>query len=345
MKAAVFYAPLDLRVEERDIPKAGTSEIVVRADTSGLCPSDVRIFRNGSSSVRPPVVMGHEFAGHVYEVGEKIERIREKDAVNIPADAYCGKCRMCTSGYENLCESIVTFGYNINGAHADYVLVPKLFIERGGVFPLGNAADFEEAAMTEPLACSLNTIESLGTGPGKTVAIIGDGPMGLMHVGLAKEYGAGDILLCGLTDWKLKLGKYFGANHLINAKEEEPVKAVADATQGRGADIVVVTAVSPSTIVQAMKMASKRAFVSIFGGTPKGVTVQLEPNMIHYKELFLTGNSGYTYGQYKKAAQLVTSHKIPLKKLVTHRFKLEQIHDAIAAWDDKENSMKIMLTR
>jgi L-iditol 2-dehydrogenase len=199
--------------------------------------------------------------------------------------------------------------------------------------------------MTEPLACCLNTIQSLGTGPGKTAAVIGDGPMGLMHIGLAKEYGATEIILCGLTDWKLKLGEHFGANHLINAKEEDPVKAVANVTQERGVDIVVVTAVSPPTIVQAMKMASKRAFVSIFGGTPKGVTVQLEPNMIHYKEIFLTGNSGYTYAQYTKAAQLVASRKIPLKKLVTHRFKLEQIHDAIAAWDDKENSMKIMLTR
>jgi L-iditol 2-dehydrogenase len=123
------------------------------------------------------------------------------------------------------------------------------------------------------------------------------------------------------------------------------VKAVADATNGTGADIVVVTAVTSETIVQGLRMASRRGYVSIFGGTPKGVTVQFEPNMIHYNETFLTGNSGYTYAQYAKAAQIVASHKIPLKKLVTHRFELGQIHEAMKVWDDKEKSMKIMLTR
>jgi L-iditol 2-dehydrogenase len=344
MKAAVFYAPLDLRLEEKDVPKAGAGEIVVKVEDSGLCPSEVRIFRNGSSSVRPPVIMGHEFSGWVYDIGVHVEGIMVKDRVTVPADAYCGKCVMCREGHENLCEIPMTFGYNLDGAHAEYVLIPKKFVERGGIFPLADVS-YEEAAMTEPLACSLNTIESLGTKPGKTVLVIGDGPMGLMHVGLAKEYGASKIILCGLTDWKLKLGAQFGANHLVNAKEKEIVRPMLDMTDGRGADIVVVTTVTPLTIVQGLQMTSKRGFLSIFGGTANGVTALLEPNIIHYRELFLTGNSGYTYDQYAKAAQIIAANKIPLKKLITHRFKLAQLHDAIKAWDDKESSMKIMLTR
>jgi len=345
MKAAVFYAPLDLRIEDREVPKLRGNEILVKVEVSALCPSDVRIYRNGSSTVKPPVTMGHEFAGYVSDVGPNVEGINEGQRVTLPADAYCGKCVMCRKGHENLCENPIAFGYNVDGSHADYVLVPQRFVDRDGVFPLAADVDYEEAAMTEPLACSLNTIETLGTGVEKTVAVIGDGPMGLMHVGLAKLYGASQVILVGLVDWKLKLGAELGATHLVNVKEQDSVKAVEDATNAKGADIVVVTAVTPETVVQGLRMVSRRGFVSIFGGTPKGVTVQFEPNIIHYNETFLTGNSAYTYAQYSKASQIIASHKILLKKLVTHRLKLERIHEAIKIWDDKERSMKIVLTR
>lgn len=205
MKAAVFHAPLDLRIEDREVPKARGNEILVKVEVSALCPSDVRIYRNGSPILKPPVTMGHEFAGYVSDVGSNVEGINEEQRVTLP-DAYCGKCEMCRKGYENLCESPIAFGYNVDGGHADYVLVPQRFVNRNGVFPLAADVDYEEAAMTEPLACSLNTIETLGIGVGKTVAVIGDGPMGLMHVGLAKLYGASQVILAGLVDWKLKLG-------------------------------------------------------------------------------------------------------------------------------------------
>ena len=295
MKAAVFHAPLDLRLEDREIPKARGNEILVKVEVSALCPSDVRIYRNGSSNVKPPIIMGHEFAGYVSEKGPNVEGINEKQRITIPADAYCGKCAMCRGGHENLCENPIAFGYNVDGGHADYVLVPERFVDRGGIFPLAADVEYEEAAMTEPLACSLNTIETLGTGIGKTVVVIGDGPMGLMHVGLARLYGASQIILAGLVDWKLQLGAEFGATHLVNVKEQDSVKAVANVTKAKGADIIVVTAVTPETVVQGLRMVSRRGFVSIFGGTPKGVTVQFEPNIIHYNESFLTGNSAYTY--------------------------------------------------
>ncbi len=344
MKAAVFYAPNDLRIDDKEIPRPGRSEIVLKVEASGLCPTDVKIFRNGSSSVKPPVTLGHEFAGTVHEVGSDVEGVNENDRVNIPADAFCGVCRMCRTGHENVCEQMVSFGYNVNGGHADFVLVPKRFIDLRGIFSLPPNVDFETGSMIEPLACSLNTIDTMGTAPGKTVVVIGDGPMGLLHVALAKVYGADRIVLVGLIDWKLKLGQDIGATNLLNAKGDV-VNGVLDITKGAGADIVVVTAVMQDTIVQGLKMASRRGFISIFGGTPKGVTVQFEPNLIHYNETFLTGHSGYTYAHYAKAAHIAASGKIPLSKLITHRFKLAQIHEAIKVWDDKEKSMKIMLGR
>jgi L-iditol 2-dehydrogenase len=344
MKAAVFYAPKDLRLEERDIPTPRKGEVIVKVDASGLCPSDVRIYKIGSSSVKPPITLGHEFVGRVHEIGSEVQGFEKDDKVNVAADAYCGRCRMCQRAHENTCENILTFGYNVNGAHADYVLVPQRFVERGGIFLLDDHIDTEEATMTEPLACSLNTIETLGAGPDKTIAVIGDGPMGLLHVALAKLYAVEKIMLIGLVDRKLRLGKELGATDLIDAKGD-PEKAVLDATNGIGSDIVVVTAVMPQTIAEALRMVSRHGCVSIFGGTPKGAKAEFEPNLIHYNETSLTGSFGYSYAQYTRASKIVATQKIPLKKLISHRFKLDQIHDAIKTWDDKENSMKIMLTR
>ena len=344
MRAAVFYGPNDLRLEEREIPRPKKSEIVVKVDASGLCPSDVRIYKVGSSLVKPPVTLGHEFVGHVHEVGDEVQGVEVNDRVNVSADAYCGRCRMCQSGHENTCENMLTFGYNLDGAHADYVLVPSRFIDRGGVFSLADNVDHEEATMIEPLACSLNTIESLGAGPDKTIVVIGDGPMGLLHVALARLYNAERIILIGLADRKLQLGKDLGATDLIDAKGDA-TRTVLELTGGVGSDIVVITAVMPQTIAQALRMVARHGYVSIFGGTPKGAKAEIEPNLIHYNEAFLTGNFGYTYATYSRAAKIVASHKIPLKRLISHRLKLEQIHQAIKIWDDKENSIKIMLTR
>jgi len=345
MRAAVFHGPLDLRIEDQNTPTPSNEEIVVKIEVSGLCPSEVRIYKNGSSSVKPPITLGHEFSGYVHEVGSDVDGITKGERVNVAADSYCGACKMCRSSHENLCEKSIVFGYNTDGGHADYVKVPKRFVARGGVFELPPGAEFEETSMTEPVACSLNTIETLGTQPGKSVAVIGDGPMGILHVGLAKLYGADQVFLAGLVDWKMKIGKEFGASTIVNTAEEDPVDTLLKETEGKGADVVVVTAVTPQTIQQGLKMASRRGYVSIFGGTPKGVTAQLEPNIIHYNELFLTGNFGYSYAQYGKAFNIIANHKLPVKRLVTHRFSLDNIQEAIKVWDDKEKSMKILLTR
>jgi len=154
VKAAVFYAPKQLKVEERPIPHPREREIVVKVDTSGLCPTDVKVYKYGSSLVKPPVVLGHEFSGTVYEVGDRVEEFREGDRVNVAADAYCGACDMCRIGKENLCRNPLSFGYNIDGAHAEYVLVPSRFIDNGGVLKVPANASLEVAALTEPLACA-----------------------------------------------------------------------------------------------------------------------------------------------------------------------------------------------
>ncbi len=155
---------------------------------SGLCPTDVRIFKFGSSAVKPPVTMGHEFSGIVAEA-VNVESLSRGKRVNIPADLFCGKCYMYRIGRENLCEDSMSFGYNVDGSHAEYVKIPRRASERGLYFRIPPEISFEEATFTEPLACCINSIETMKISSDKSIAVIGDGPIGLLHIQLAKLYG------------------------------------------------------------------------------------------------------------------------------------------------------------
>ena len=346
MKAAVFYAPRDLRLEERQVPSAKEGEIVVEVDTSGLCPTDVKIFKSGSSSVKPPVVLGHEFAGTVHEVGKGVEGLKEGDRVNIPADAYCGKCLMCRSGKENLCTDPLAFGYQVDGVHSDYVEVPRRFVDNGGVYKVPNGASMEVFSMTEPVACSYHDISALRVGPGKKLLVVGDGPMGLMHVVAAKACGCDDITLAGLIDWKLKLGEELGARHVIRSGASTNLPDEVKKSNPDGVDATALTIVTGDLVPQAINATSKGGYVSVFAGVPKGAVVTtFEPNLIHYNEVSLVGSSGYTYPEFKKAFEIVRSNQPALAKLVSQRFTLEKIMDAISLWEDKEKSLKIMIKR
>jgi L-iditol 2-dehydrogenase len=336
----VLYKPGDLRFEEREIPKPGIGEFVIKVGASGLCPSDIKTYRYGSSSARYPVILGHEFAGTVYSVGEGVDFVKEGDRVNVTAAAYCGYCDMCRKGLEHLCNNMLNFGYNINGAHADFVVVPKQFIPRG-IFKLPDSLSFDIASMIEPFADVIHSVTLAEVGPDKNVAIVGDGPMGMLHVIASNLFGSKKITVIGLTDWKLKLAEDLGASLTINSKYNNPL----DILKNNKPDIVFLTVVSKQTLEEAFSIVNKGGRVVIFAGVPQGSTsFTLDPNIIHYNGAWLLGSIGYNYIEYAKAFDLIVNGA-PIQKIVSHKIELEKFFDAINIWDDKEKSMKIIITR
>jgi L-iditol 2-dehydrogenase len=339
-RAYVLYKPGDLRFEEREIPKPGIGEFVIKVGASGLCPSDIKTYRYGSSTARYPVILGHEFSGTVYSVGEGVDVVKEGDRVNVTAAAYCGYCDMCRKGLEHLCNNMLNFGYNINGAHADFVVVPKQFIPRG-IFKLPDSLSFEIASMIEPFADVIHSVTLAEVGPDKNVAIIGDGPMGMLHVIASNLFGSKKITVIGLTDWKLKLAEDLGASLTINSKYNNPL----DILKNNKPDIVFLTVVSKQTLEESFSIVNKGGRVVIFAGVPQGSTsFTLDPNIIHYNGAWLLGSIGYNYIEYAKAFDLIVNGA-PIQKIVSHKIELEKFFEAIKIWDDKEKSMKIIITR
>jgi len=340
LKAVVYRGPGDIRVEDLPTPKVKREEILVKVKASGLCPTDVRIIRYGSPRVKAPIILGHEFSGIVEEAVE-VEDLRKGDRVTLPADIYCGKCSMCRKGLENHCENALSFGYNLNGSHAEYILIPREAVARNLTYQIPLNVSFEEAIFTEPLACCLNSIETLEVTPGTSIAVIGDGPIGLLHVQLARIYGADEIILIGLHEWKLNLGAKFGATTIINAKKNDPVEEVLNLTSGKGVDRIVLTAGLPESLTQALKFISKKGIINIFAGVQNGLA-NLNTNVIHYNEVFLTGTKDYTYKMYEKALRMIVRKQIRVGELITHKYRIDEIEKAITTWENKEESLKIV---
>ena len=343
MLAATLYGPMDLKMEEREIPTPQPDEVIVKVSTSGLCPTDVKTYRHGSSSARYPVILGHEVSGTIESVGDYAGTYRRGMEVNVAADAFCGTCRMCTAGLENLCTAPLSLGFNVDGTHADYIKVPGRFIANGGIFPL-NGMDNEMGSMLEPVACSLHSLNIMGGKSIRSLAVIGDGPMAMLHVIVARKLGIEQIVMIGLIDWKLDLAEKLGVSTVIQASNTDPVHTVRQA-YADGVEAVAVTVVTRSTMLQAVKMASRRGCVNIFAGVPSDqMPLDADTNAIHYGELTLTGSSGYTYDEYRNGMNMAASSEAAMKSIITHRFSLNELRKAIDCWDDKNKSLKILIS-
>jgi L-iditol 2-dehydrogenase len=343
-RSVVVYGINNFRVEKRERPEPRFGEVLVKIEYSGLCPSDIKIIRHGGRLVRYPVVLGHEMAGIVEEVGEGVKGVEVGERVNVAADIYCGTCKYCRAGRENLCERPLTFGYNIDGGHADYLLVPREGVPKT-IFKVPDGLSLEVASLTEPVACVVHSMNAGKVSPGDSVAIVGEGPMGLLHVLLAKIYGAGSIAVLGLVDKKLKLAEELGAEKLYNRKNYPNVEDILRENPD-GFDKVFLTVVNKTTLEESLKLVKKGGRVVIFAGVPAhSVSFSLDPNIIHYDEVSLVGSSSYLYMEYAKALKFVSMYQRELSKIISHRFNIDEFERAVATWDDKENSVKIILTR
>jgi L-iditol 2-dehydrogenase len=322
MKAAVYYGINDLKVEDVETPKIGPGDILIKVKACGICGSDNRKLRKGSYNVVPPRILGHEVSGEVVETGSDVKDIKRGMRVTVAPSIGCGKCFFCKINRENLCKSRLILGVNIDGGFAEYLKIPASYLK--AVVPFADHIPYEEAALTEPLACCLNGNLKINIKPGDTVAIIGDGPIGLMHLQLARLRGARAIM-SGLVEHRLQKAKELGAYEAINSKVEDAVSRVKELTNGLGADSVIVAVGNVPAIEQGLKMVRDDGNVVLFGGCPPGTKMELDPNLIHYSEINVTGSIDCNLETFERALHLIEAGLIKTRPLITHKFGLDEI--------------------
>lgn len=330
MKAAIFAGPGKLELRDIEKPTANRGELVLKVGANTVCGTDGRILRGEKSAgIDVGVVLGHEISGYVEEIGAGVEGFEVGDLVGILPTIPCLECYYCARGAEHLCIDSDIFGYRVNGGLAEYVLIPESAMKRGGVFKAAPHLTPAEVALAEPLGCVLNGADNYKTEVGDTVLIQGAGPIGLLHTQLNRLLGAEKVVVSDPSDSRREIAESMGATHTINPLEQDLTEFVKDLTDGRGADVVVICIGRGELINQACQAARKGARVNAFAGFSKEALAEIDPNLIHYGELVVTGASNAGRASHEKALALIGAGLIDVKALHTHTFPLDDVVEGI----------------
>ena len=321
MKAAVLYKPRDMRIEEIEIPQISSNEVLIEMKRVGICGSDIHFYLHGriaSYVVKKPLILGHECSGEVVEVGEEVSNIKPGQRVVIEPGFVCGKCFYCRLGRYNLCREVKFYGApHFHGAFAEYVTAPEQ-----NVYPIPKNVSYEEGAMIEPLAVGMMAAKMGKIGVNDAVAVLGAGPIGQMILQAAKVYGAPEIYVTDIIDYRLEYAKRYGASEIINAAKESVVNRIKDLTDGEGVDVAIDASGAPSAIRQAVDIVKPGGRIVLVGYPPDDVPLPLAE--IISKELSLQGIHRYA-NVYPAAIKAVSSGKATVKPYVTHIFPFERI--------------------
>jgi len=350
MRAAVLRGPGGIRLEERPIPEVRENELLVRVKACGICGSDIAYYRRGETEAsRPPIVLGHEFAGEVVELGGAARRVWARgDRVVIEPVQSCGVCWACRRAMPNVCvgEKDVS-GVSVDGGFAEYAKVSYRFVHR-----LPENVSYEEGALTEPLACAYYGVGKMRVSPGDFAVVIGPGPIGLMMVQLARARGAGRLAVIGTRDYRLEAAERLGADHVINDRDpesryfaEDPASEIRRLTDGRGADAVIVATGATEANELALRLGGAGSRTVFFGGagySPQAfVKLPLWESTYLDKEYAFSWLAPYTFAPSLRA---ISTGLVKVKPLVTHTFPLEKTAEAIETAEKRTgNALKVQV--
>ena len=331
MRGSMFYGPNNMVVEE--LPLAlKENEVLLKMDACAVCGYDVRVFRNGHRKVRPPIILGHEICGRiVQEINTSDGILSAGTRVAVLPIMPCLSCRYCNSQEYNLCNNLMEIGSTVNGGFAEYIKIPQQVIKIGGLIPVPDNLSNEEAALLEPLACCLNGFSQLGqVEKEKSVLIIGDGPIGLLHLQLSRALYGLKTAVVGKIPFRLQKAKSMGADAAF-ALDDRTINDVMDFTGGVGANVMIIATSNPEALNFAKKVASKNSKINVFAGFPNDHSFSLDANWLHYNQISIIGSFSSTPTMFRKAAMLASNGTIDLSRIVTHRYSLDDIKQAFLA--------------
>ena len=325
MKASRFLGNKTFAVTDLPTPHAGPGELVLRNQVCGVCGTDVHIYHGepGSADVNPPVVLGHEYSGEVVEVGKGVTGFAVGDHVTVDPNIYCGHCAYCQNGKKQLCPSMEAIGVTRDGGFAQYSRIPA-----SQAFKLEPTVPWEAAAMAEPLACCLHGIDLAGIQVGDKVCVVGGGAIGLLMVQLAKLSGASQIVLSEPNEKRRQVGLQLGANAALDPTRTDAQEAFAQVLDG-GANVVIECVGNVPAVKSAFQFAGKGATVLLFSVPKVDATFDLPLFDVYKKELTIKG-SFVNPDTHARAVALINSGKVDFGPIITHRFTLDQLPEAIA---------------
>ena len=328
MKALLFEGPNRMEVKDVPTPAAPQGGLLIKVAACLICGTDIRIFRGKKTKdVRIPSILGHEFSGVIAETGGRVDGFQVGDPVSIAPVVPCLTCYNCKHGQENVCLKRTACGYEYDGAFAEYVAIPTAAIKAGNVYHAPSGVDLEGLALAEPLACCINGHGNSPVKLGDTVVVMGAGPIGLMHMMLAKQSGA-KVIVSEPSENRRNTALSLGADVVVDPAAQDLQTVVLENTYSVGADVVILAIGVPGLVNQAIDLSRKRGWVNLFAGFSVGDMPPIDVNKIHYKEVRVTGTSASSRKDHEVAVKLIANRVIDPSKIITHKYPLSQATEA-----------------
>lgn len=335
MKALVYKAEKVVEIEERNIPVPKSDEVLIQVKEVSICGSDLGAYRHASERFKTPLVLGHEFSGVITEVGADVKDYKVGQRVTVNPIVKCNDCFHCNKGEANLCGNRASMGTAIGGERTDGAMREYVTVKDWMVIPIADNVSFKTGAMLEPCGVCLAAAKCGYDKSEKNVVVIGTGPIGFLITKFLKAMGVPNVICSDIVDFRLGKAKEFGADHTINAKDEDVVKRVKELTNGYGADRVIIAAGVGSVINQSFEMVRN-------GGTI--VLVALMHEMVTIDPMEIVGRGIKFLGSYMfttemaEAAQMFAEGKLNVEELITSSFPLERGNEAFEVLDTPNNS-------
>ncbi|NQU07635.1 MAG: alcohol dehydrogenase catalytic domain-containing protein [Candidatus Abyssubacteria bacterium] len=338
MRVAMYYNNADVRLEEMPTPKVGPGELLIRIEASGICGSDVMEWYRIKKA---PLVLGHEIAGEIVEVGNGVERYKVGDRVAASHHVPCNTCHYCLSDRHTMCPTLRSTTFD-PGGFAEYVRLPAINVDRG-VYPLPDEVSYEEATFVEPLACVLRAQRIAGLRPGQSVVVVGSGMTGLLHINLARALGAGRIIATDITRYRLGAARRFGADNAIDASEDVPAR-VRELNGGRLADKVFVCAGAVSAINQGLQSVDRGGTVLLFAPTDPGITIPVSVTDLFFSGgVTVTSSYAGSPADHMTAVELLRAGSVNVGEMISHRLGLEETGSGFKLVAEAKESMKVII--
>ena len=338
MRVAMYYNNSDVRLEEMPVPEIGPGELLLKVEASGLCGSDVMEWYRIQ---RAPMVLGHEVSGEVVQVGAGVEQYKEGDRLVVTHHVPCNACHWCLSGRHTDCDTLHTTSFD-PGGFAEYLRIPQINVNRG-VFPIPDHVGYDEASITEPLACVYRGQRRANLQPGQNVLVLGSGLAGLIHINLARALGAGRIIATDMVDYRLDAARKLGADVTFSAMEDVPAR-LREANNGRLADLVIVCTGALPALRQALQSVERGGTVLFFAPTAPGVSLPVPINDVFFRnDVTLTTTYAGAPADLATAMDMIASRRVQVGEMISHRLGLAEAGLGFKLTADAGDSLKVII--
>ena len=343
MKKALLTELEHIELVDGKEPTCGSDEAILEVMACAICGSDLRIYHYGNDRVSLPTVTGHEIAGRIVAVGKNANGVQVGDRIALGADVPCGICHWCTNGMGTNCSINYAIGYQFEGGFQQRMRLNATTLNFGPVTQIPDSLGYAEAAIAEPLACAINGLELAQFKPGKSLCIIGLGPIGCMMLELSRVFGASRVFAAQRSAGRLELARNFRPDaRFISTEHEDLVSVVMDETHGEGVDCVITTSGTVGAHEQAIQIVAHRGYVNLFGGLKNQPKLSIDSNIIHYRECFVMGSHGSLPRHHKIAVDMIARGDVDAPAYLSKRFSLEDITEAFA-YHESRSGLKAII--